>query len=306
VVAAAGSGRGGPWLLVADTDERRHLIWRGQIIGGDPVALSFAPDGRRLDVVVTSPTGPGRDLEWRLVRIDPWTGTRQETAVRGTIPGSGPVAVDASDDGETALVWTADGTAPVLVDLATGEQVPLRIRSRNGVEIPVVTAYRALATGAAQLWSDGTVTLYDRAGDAGQDLDAHELDLRQGPARDVVVARDRTWAAVVGSGATVVRYEVDPGSGIWSHPERLSGHRGDVSEVELDPERAVMVTLSRGDAMIVWDGGEGSPAASHGEGADPAVLLRRACAVVDRDLTQAEWSRYLADRSWQETCTDLA
>jgi WD40 repeat protein len=38
---------------------------------------------------------------------------------------------------------------------------------------------------------------------------------------------------------------------------------------------------------------------------DPAVWLREACAVAGRDLTRAEWDRYLPGREWQPTCSDL-
>ena len=38
---------------------------------------------------------------------------------------------------------------------------------------------------------------------------------------------------------------------------------------------------------------------------DPAVWLREACAVAGRDLTRAEWHRYLPGRPYQPTCSDL-
>jgi WD40 repeat protein len=38
---------------------------------------------------------------------------------------------------------------------------------------------------------------------------------------------------------------------------------------------------------------------------DPAVWLREACAVVGRDLTRAEWERYLPGRPWAPTCSEL-
>jgi WD40 repeat protein len=38
---------------------------------------------------------------------------------------------------------------------------------------------------------------------------------------------------------------------------------------------------------------------------DPAVWLREACAVVGRDLTRAEWDRYLPDREYEATCAGL-
>ena len=37
----------------------------------------------------------------------------------------------------------------------------------------------------------------------------------------------------------------------------------------------------------------------------PSVWLEQACAIVGRDLTQAEWDRYLPGRDLQPTCSDL-
>jgi WD40 repeat protein len=38
---------------------------------------------------------------------------------------------------------------------------------------------------------------------------------------------------------------------------------------------------------------------------EPSVWLEQACAIVGRDLTQAEWDRYLPGRDYQPTCSDL-
>jgi hypothetical protein len=38
---------------------------------------------------------------------------------------------------------------------------------------------------------------------------------------------------------------------------------------------------------------------------DPAEWLRATCAAVGRDLTRAEWARYLPDRPFAPTCSDL-
>jgi WD40 repeat protein len=38
---------------------------------------------------------------------------------------------------------------------------------------------------------------------------------------------------------------------------------------------------------------------------EPSEWLRDACAIAGRDLTRAEWDRFLPGRDWQPTCTDL-
>jgi hypothetical protein len=38
---------------------------------------------------------------------------------------------------------------------------------------------------------------------------------------------------------------------------------------------------------------------------DHAVWVQEACAAVGRDFTRSEWERYLPDRPYRPTCTDL-
>jgi hypothetical protein len=38
---------------------------------------------------------------------------------------------------------------------------------------------------------------------------------------------------------------------------------------------------------------------------EPSVWLAEACDIVGRDLTHDEWDRYLPDRPYRRTCSDL-
>ena len=38
---------------------------------------------------------------------------------------------------------------------------------------------------------------------------------------------------------------------------------------------------------------------------DADIWMARACAVVGRDLTAQEWARYVPDRPYRATCSDL-
>jgi hypothetical protein len=38
---------------------------------------------------------------------------------------------------------------------------------------------------------------------------------------------------------------------------------------------------------------------------EPTRWLREACAIANRDMSPAEWNRYLPGRDWQPTCSDL-
>ena len=37
---------------------------------------------------------------------------------------------------------------------------------------------------------------------------------------------------------------------------------------------------------------------------DPASWMRRACGIANRNLTQAEWQRYMGDEPYRKTCPD--
>jgi DNA-binding SARP family transcriptional activator/WD40 repeat protein len=302
VLVAAGSGRDGPWVRAAHVGQAERVLVSGDQVGGDPVELAFTPDGRLVDLVVATPSGAGDRVAWRVAQVDPAAGTQHETGIAGSLPAGGRVFADVSDDAESAIVWTDAATVPpVFVNLATGGQTLLRPPEHDGV----VLTYRALSSGAAQLWDDGTVILYGPAGGVRQHLDAHRLDVHRGAVRDVVLARDRTWAATVGDGGAVVRWDVDPGTGLWSRPEFLAGHGGDVQEAEFDPVTNRLITVGRGDRLIVWNPETGHSAAPLSTMDDPTRMLRDVCAVAGRDLTRVEWRHYLPGRSWRATCSDL-
>ena len=299
-LAAAGQSREGPWVRVA-TERGEGLLLSGAQVGGDPVALRFSADGRLLNVLVATPGGADEVIPWRLLQVDPEGGPPLETGVSGTLPPGGRVSGAISDDATTALLWTdQQAAAPTFVDLASGHQVSLRLAAREGT----VMSYRALASGAAQLWDDGAVVLYDRDGRPGQTLQVHRLNLAQGPVRDVVLQGE--WAATVGDGAAVYRWRVNPDTGFWERPEYLPGHGGHVREAHLDPLGERLITVATGDRMIVWDLSVAGGSAAR----DPALTdtrgwLEAACDAAGRDLTRVEWRRYLPESPWRPTCSDL-
>ena len=294
-LAAAGSLSGRPWVRLVDLEDGERLVSGSDAVGGDPFALSFTADGRLLKLFVASPVGPGGGSAWQLVEVDPATGARRDTGIGGVLPGGEPSA-DVSDDATTALLWTMPEAAPpIVLDLATGEQSRLQAVARDVESI----GYRALRSGAAQLWADGVVTLYDRSGGVMQRLDRHPA-----PVRDVVLGPEGTWAATVGDGAAVILWNVDPVTGHWAPRENVHGHRLDVQDAEVDPQGGRILTLSEGDAVIAWDAGQDVASGARAS-ADPSDWLAQACAVVGRDFTRSEWNLYLPGRPWQPTCTDL-
>ena len=106
----------------------------------------------------------------------------------------------------------------------------------------------ALPAGAAQLWEDGGVTLYDRAGRAVQTLDVHRAAVR-----DVLVAPTGDWAATAGNDATIVLWDIDPATGQWSRRETLTGHTGEIAGIELDPTGRTLYSAATDGRLIAWD-----------------------------------------------------
>jgi hypothetical protein len=304
VVLAAGENFDGPWVRrVSATDGTSRPLLEGAQVGGTPVDGAVSRDGRRfLLLLADRAADPGLGTRWRLVDVAAADGARTDTGIEGVLPV--PVdglSADVADDARSAVVWDATGTSPaVLVEVTGGRRTPIAAHERPAA----TTAYRALPTGAAQLWDDGVVTLVDRAGRTVQELDAH-----QGQVREVVVGPHGTWAVTAGDDAGLVRWDVDPVTGTWSEPEALPGHTGGVVSVAVDATGGRMFTTALDQRVLVWDmspyGGSRDDRVHRLPFMDTAAQLRELCAVVGRDLSRREWQRYLPDRPWQPTCTDL-
>lgn len=291
---------GAPWLrTISLVDGTSRLLLEGDQVGERPVDGAVTADGRRLLLLVAEPAGAVRDAaRWHLIEVGLSDGVRRDTGIGGVAPVPFEwLRADFADDSASVVVWDGTvGSAATLVQLADGRQTPITAQPRPSETF----GFRALPTGVAQLWTDGAITLVDRAGATAQ-----ELDVLQEPVRDIALAPDGTWAVTAGFGGDVFRWDVDPASGRWSGRERLSGHSGNVLGVEVEPDGRRIVTVSADHTIIRWDmGAEGEQAG--GLIVDAAARLDAACAVVARDLTPLEWRRFLPDRPWQPTCTDLA
>jgi WD40 repeat protein len=305
LVMAAGGADDAPWVRsVSVADGSSRLLATGDAIGGRPVAGAVTPDGRRFVLVVArpDPEEPDDVSRWRLIDVGVADGDVRETGLAGTIrvPLQG-LRADFTDDAGSFVMWDGTATtAAALVDIAGKRQTEIPV-TRG----PVASAgFRAIPSGAAQLWFDGTVALIDREGATGQRLDLHTARVR-----DVVVSPDGTWAATAGDGGEVIRWNLDPASGIWSGPEYLPGHDRGVVGLQAAGDGRRLFSVSQDGTAIVWDmraeGGLAAERAGRSSLVPPSAWLEDACAVVGRDFTPAEWRRYLPDRPFQPTCTDL-
>ena len=251
-----GAGPYGPWVRTVDGEGDFELLPSSALLDGVPFGVAFTPDGKLLNVLVEAPSDGGVAASpWRLVQIDPSGGPPRDTGIAATLPLAEPgLTADISEDVSVAVVWS-DPRQAILVDLATGRQVPVTPPPRDAS----LNFYRALSSGAAALWDDGAVTLFDRTGHVAQELGGHRA-----PVRDVALAPDESWAVTVAERGEVLLWDVDPATGRWSMREFLTGHTGDVLEVEIDPEGSHVVTVSPDNRVIVWDvGPDGGFGTSH-------------------------------------------
>jgi WD40 repeat protein len=262
---------------------------------------AVSPDGRRAVLLVAAPAGeaPNITTHWQVVELDLADGSVHETGIRGVFPApTGALGVDFASDAGSLLVWDRTSDAVSLVDLTDGTTTPVHVAPDPDKTV----RWRALPDGAARLGADGEIVLVGRDGEPAQVLQQH-----QGPVLDVDVAPDGTWAASAGDGlpGELYRWDVDPATGRWGSPELLPGHDGAVIDVGIADGGERLVTTSADTTAISWRMGADADSDGAVRTMDPAGLVAVACAIVGRDFTQVEWDRYLPDRPFEPTCSDV-
>ncbi|MGY1616579.1 BTAD domain-containing putative transcriptional regulator [Geodermatophilus sp. SYSU D00691] len=248
VLFVVGTSASHPWVRRIRPGGVDEMVVEGQAIGGVALAGAFDAEGRWFHLLLATPGSGGAPplSDWRVIDVDPASGTTRATGVSGRV--AAPVdalAARFADDGSSFVLWDEAGTAPsTAVSMVDGRRVDLSAERRPGVG----GDFLALPWGTAHLWEDGAVTLHDLTGTAVQ-----QLDLPGGPVRDVVVSPDGTWAATVGGGSAVVLWDVDHSTGHWSQRAALSGHNGDVLAAEVDPVGQRLYTVATDNTVIAWD-----------------------------------------------------
>lgn len=244
LVAAAGFRDDGTSLAVYTADGVEQLALSDRDLGGGARDVAFTPGGRLL-VVLGAQQNDSAGWTSTLAEVDLTDGqVRRRAVVRPTArPDEYPLAAFA-DDASSVVVWAPQPHPfAVRIDVANGIVTPIALQSRKVESLEMMS----LPTGAAQIWSDGAVTIYDRSGRILQVIDVHAR-----PVRDVVVGR-AGMAATVGDGGAVELWDVDASTGLWSRRESLTGHTGDVEQAEMSVDGRTLLTAAHGAALISWD-----------------------------------------------------
>jgi WD40 repeat protein len=257
----ATSGRGGVDLWDVATQRRLTTL----TVEGEAVvtAVAFAPNGRTL----AAGTGDGSISFWDVAGRQPLGAPQQGHSQLVT-------AVAFSPDGRTMASSSLDGSI-LLWDTAGGRRLGELPRRHTGAVQSVAfdPATGELASGH----QDGTIQLWDarRRQPVQEPLVAHE-----GRTYAVAFSRDGQLLASGGQDGTVVLWHADAQEGWRRLDEPLTGHARPVTSVAFGPDGLELASGSWDRTVRVWD-------------LDLASWQKRACAIANRDLSQAERDQFL-------------
>jgi WD40 repeat protein len=258
----ATSGGGGVDLWDVATQQRLATL----TVGGGAVvtAVAFAPNGRTL----AAGTGDGSISFWDVAGRQP-VAAPQQGHRRQLV-----TAVAFSPDGQTVASSSLDGRI-LLWDAADGRRLGELPRRHTGAVQSVAfdPATGELASGH----QDGTIQLWDarRRQPVQEPLVAHG-----GRTYALAFSRDGQLLASGGQDGTVVLWHADAQEGWRRLDEPLTGHPRPVASVAFGPDGHELASGSWDKTVRVWN-------------LDLASWQKRACAIANRDLSQAERDQFL-------------
>ncbi len=261
--------------LPADGDVSRD----GRALAADLQCCAvWTPDGSRLLIGTRDnelvPSGFGE-----FVVID--TATWQEE-VRYN-PGLSPQVIRTSPDGRWIVVAGGGQWMTVLDAETIGMEAQLRLDEPE--EITDV-AFSRDGRFLAGVGSSGQLRLFD----IGTWSARGAVPLPGGPGVQVEWLADDRTVVTAGADGTVSLFDIERP---LVHPRALSSPERPGVAAHLMPEPSDEIVLLRADGT------------GHRYPLDPAMWLRNACTLTGRDLSRQEWERYLPDRAYQPTCSDL-
>ncbi len=242
-------------------------------------SAGWTRDGSRL--LLGTGGNPDTGEGARLLVVDPTTGEVEDRLDIGV----SAQAISPSPDGTLLAVSSASSEEVVLLDAETLEVATTVVLLDSDRPFDVA-------------WSpDGRLLAV--VGDAGL---LHVVDVGTGRAREPVAISSSSLlqAEWLSDGRTVATAATD-GTVALFDVERGLPRTGPLRAAATGNGTYTHLLPSPDDELIAFSGevpGRRYPL-------DPDAWLRAACDLAGRDLTRAEWQRFLPAREWQPTCTDL-
>jgi len=240
-------------------------------------SVAFSPDGKILAASGRHPLITLWDVDG-LIAGEPVSRT-----LLGHAPDYGVAQVVFSPDGSRLASSGNDGTARFW-DVATGEQVGDALNPDGGSLRSL--AYSPDGTLLATACDDTNIRLWDAVThDLIATLSGHDTDIWH-----IAFTPDGTMLLSIDDLGSLWLWDItDPANPGRAIAETNQGHLTWAYGLAVSPDSKTAVTTAQSGEIQQWH-------------IDPAWWRERACAIADRNLTQAEWQQYLPNEPYRETC----